>query len=138
MPLPQSSWLLLRLLLQGAAKLKMYGLAYITASSPQPGSSLSADGHLLLHQAAPLPASIMSAALDKPLLDSSAALGGAAVQGDMVLQLSSLFSSYQAQNVTTVYENQYPVWKVSGCLQCSRLQLLDVWLRLFVGSLAKS
>jgi hypothetical protein len=38
--------LLLCLRMQGAAHLKMYGLAYLTASSPQPGSSFSADGEV--------------------------------------------------------------------------------------------
>jgi hypothetical protein len=36
----------LRVVLQGAARLKMYGLAYITAASPLPGSSFSADGQV--------------------------------------------------------------------------------------------
>jgi hypothetical protein len=35
---------------------------------------------LLLHQLAPLPASSFTAALQKPLLDSSALLDGSAVQ----------------------------------------------------------
>lgn len=30
--------------------LKMYGLAYLTAASPQPGSSFSADGEVSLTQ----------------------------------------------------------------------------------------
>jgi hypothetical protein len=36
----------LLLFMQGAVHLKMYGLAYLTASSPQPGSSFSADGEV--------------------------------------------------------------------------------------------
>ncbi|WIA35027.1 hypothetical protein OEZ86_003518 [Tetradesmus obliquus] len=99
---------------QGAARLKMYGLAYITAASPLPGSSFSADGQLLLHQLAPLPASSFTAALQKPLLDSSALLDGSAVQGDVVLQLSSLLSNYQQHNITTVFDNRYPVWKAGS------------------------
>jgi hypothetical protein len=36
------------------------------------------------------------------------------VQGGVLLQLSSLLANYQARNVTTVYENNYPVWQVGG------------------------
>lgn len=36
----------LLLSMQSAVHLKMYGLAYVTASSPQPGSSFSADGEV--------------------------------------------------------------------------------------------
>jgi len=32
----------------------------------------------------------------------------------VVLQLSSLLSNYQQRNITTVFDNRYPVWKVSG------------------------
>eukprot|EP00878_Enallax_costatus_P029034 GHUV01031416.1.p3 GENE.GHUV01031416.1~~GHUV01031416.1.p3 ORF type:complete len:104 (-),score=28.18 GHUV01031416.1:1194-1505(-) len=92
----------------------MYGLAYITASSPLPGNSFSADGYLQLQQAAPLPASIISAASERPFLDSSAAVGGTAVQTELLLQLDRLFGKYQARNVTTVFDNRYPVWKVGG------------------------
>lgn len=34
------------------------------------------------------------------------------MQGDAILQLSNIFSSYQARNVTTEFQNQYPVWRV--------------------------
>jgi hypothetical protein len=34
------------------------------------------------------------------------------LQGDVVLQLSSLLSNYQQRNITTVFDNRYPVWKV--------------------------
>lgn len=34
------------------------------------------------------------------------------LQGGVLLQLSSLLANYQARNVTTVYENNYPVWQV--------------------------
>lgn len=54
----------------------------------------------------------MSAAFEKPLLDSSSSAGGASMQGDAILQLSNIFSSYQARNVTTEFQNQYPVWRV--------------------------
>lgn len=40
------SQLALLIALQGAARLKMYSLAYITAASPLPGSSFSADGQV--------------------------------------------------------------------------------------------
>lgn len=98
--------------MQSATRLRMYGLAYITASSPLPGSRFSADGCLQLHQAAPLPASIISVAPEKPFLDSSAAIGGTAAQADVLLRLDSLFARYQERNVTTTFENRYPVWKV--------------------------
>lgn len=42
------------------------------------------------------------------------ALRCGSLQGDVVLQLSSLLSNYQARNITTVFHNQYPVWKVTG------------------------
>lgn len=48
-PALQQLWPMLRApcwCLQGALHLKMYGLAYITAASPQPGSSFSADGEV--------------------------------------------------------------------------------------------
>jgi hypothetical protein len=39
------------------------------------------------------------------------------LQGDVVLQLSSLLSNYQQRNITTVFDNRYPVWKVRAeCL----------------------
>jgi hypothetical protein len=34
------------------------------------------------------------------------------VQGGVLLELSSLLAAYQARNVTTVYNNRYPVWQV--------------------------
>lgn len=34
------------------------------------------------------------------------------LQGGVLLQLSSLLAAYQARNVTTVYDNSYPVWQV--------------------------
>eukprot|EP00775_Hariotina_reticulata_P002408 gene2408-2712_t len=146
--------------LQGAARLKMYSLAYITAASPLPGSSFSADGQvrqvqvgqssekaiadhfllpllllscvtiadisrlqmasqklstttnqlstLLLQQLAPLPTSTVSLGLDKPLMGSS--------------------SGYrvQARNITTRYDNQYPVWKAGN----SRRFVVDVKIRI--------
>eukprot|EP00879_Flechtneria_rotunda_P010982 GHRR01011475.1.p1 GENE.GHRR01011475.1~~GHRR01011475.1.p1 ORF type:complete len:315 (+),score=105.62 GHRR01011475.1:284-1228(+) len=103
--------------LQGAARLRTFGLAYITAASPLAGSSYSADGQLLLQQLAPLSASGVSVNLNKPLSDSAALQDGAALQGDMMLQLGSLFSSYQARNSTTVFDNQFPVWKAGNSLE---------------------
>lgn len=35
-----------------------------------------------------------------------------AMQGGVLLQLSSMLAAYQARNVTTVFNNQYPVWQV--------------------------
>lgn len=40
--------------LQSAVHVKMYGLAYVTAASPQPGSSFSADGEVRQGSTAPL------------------------------------------------------------------------------------
>lgn len=60
----------------------------------------------------PLPATSFSAVLQKPLLDSSSLVDGTAVQGDIVLHLSDLLSNYHARNITTVFKNRYPVWKV--------------------------
>lgn len=97
--------------LQGAVHLRMHGLAYLTAASPQPGSSFSADGELLLRQTMPLPATTVLLGLEKPLLDSATLVDGAAVQGGVLLQLSSVLAAYQARNVTTVFNNQYPVWQ---------------------------
>lgn len=45
------------------------------------------------------------------------------VQGGVLLQLSSLLAAYQARNVTTVYNNHYPVWQVGmrkEAEQCSQ------------------
>lgn len=38
----------------------------------------------------------------------------ATVQGGVLLQLSGLLAAYQERNVTTLYNNFYPVWQV-GC-----------------------
>lgn len=66
--------------LKGAAYLRMHSLAYIHAASPLPGSTLAADGQLLLQQAMPLRAGTTLLRLDKPLLDSGALQDGSAVQ----------------------------------------------------------
>jgi hypothetical protein len=36
------------------------------------------------------------------------------LQGGVLLKLSSLLAAYQERNVTTVYNNFYPVWQVGG------------------------
>lgn len=41
----------------------------------------------------------------------------AALQGGVLLQLSSVLAAYQARNVTTVFNNQYPVWQVGWYCQ---------------------
>lgn len=59
-----------------------------------------------------LAAAARTSALTLPL--SAVAAPGAPLypQGGVLLQLSSLLAAYQERNVTTVYDNHYPVWQV--------------------------
>jgi hypothetical protein len=63
----------------------------------------------------------------------AAASAACTLQGDALLQLSRLLSSYQGRNMSTVFANQYPVWQVRGqrdwCGEAGGQRCSLVWMQ---------
>ncbi|KAK9808580.1 hypothetical protein WJX72_000052 [[Myrmecia] bisecta] len=95
--------------LEDIVTLQMQSLAFVSHTSPLPGSSLTTDGQLRLRQGFPLWEG-GNLTDPRPALLSSIRAGGA-FQATETLKLSSILSTYLDRNQTTAYVYDSPVWE---------------------------
>ncbi|XP_077982675.1 transmembrane protein 231-like [Glandiceps talaboti] len=88
------------------SSLIMESMAYISYNSPRPGAQLTVDGQLNFKQNFPLNHRGRDDTFDYPVID-----GESIYAADY--EFTKIFKDYLDRNVSTTYENVYPVW-VSG------------------------
>uniref|UniRef100_A0A4W3IY92 Transmembrane protein 231 n=1 Tax=Callorhinchus milii TaxID=7868 RepID=A0A4W3IY92_CALMI len=84
----------------------MQSMAYIHFSSFIPGSQLSVNGDLKLHQREPLSHRGLDRRYNVSVINGNSLFANA-------FDLAAIIASYQDRNVTTIFANQYPVWAVA-------------------------
>lgn len=90
--------------------LDMFSLAYVSASSAQPGGVLSTDGDLVLNQRSPITNGKYNDLYNFPMLTSVMPPQQQAVSAANQLEFDSIIGSYLNRNYTTFYGPTYNVW----------------------------
>ena len=83
---------------------QMESLAYVSHSAIAGGSSFTTFGNLKLDQKTPLRHRGVDKRFNNPIVDSSSL-------SVSTYDFTNIFQSYSARNVTTLFTNDYPVWK---------------------------
>ncbi|XP_004226312.4 transmembrane protein 231-like [Ciona intestinalis] len=97
---------------------QMESLAYIRHSSISTGSSFTSFGELKLHQKTPLRHRGVDVRYNTSIVDSASLSAS-------TYDLTNIFSSYTQRNITTIFPNNYPVWKSGrGATQPFTIQVI--------------